>query len=229
MAHSDFTLGVELHQELNPKLWRKDQLDSRVKDALLRIARDFYQYLDVDIAVRDITVTGSQASYLYTDHSDLDLHIIVDYEHVDCEEPVEQLFDARRKLWKQEHDIKIHGIPVEVYAEDSARPVRGSVYSLLKDRWIVEPERPDQDLPENVERLAQAWTIMILAAVRSRDPRRLKKIKGLLMTYRQQSLAQSGELSRGNLVFKTLRNSGVIGTLMKSLHRLEDLELSLPD
>jgi hypothetical protein len=219
--------GVEIHQDLNPLIWNDYTLRSEVRNGLLEIAREFFKFLTVPVEVKDIIITGSQCSYTYTEHSDLDLHIIVPYENVACDQPVEELFDTKRKLWKLRHTITIHGIPVECYAEDHARPVKGSTYSLLKDTWVSKPTHPQGDIDQDIDRVCLAWITLISHAIQERDLDGLKQIKDLLSKYRKQGLSRSGELGRANVVFKTLRNSGVIAQLMQALLELEDRKLSV--
>ena len=222
------TLGaIQVHQELNPKIWASaDQIDPVVREKLLVIAGRFYQFLKVPTQVKDIIVTGSQAGYTYTDLSDLDLHIIVSYAHVECDQPVDELFDTKRKLWKENHTITIRGIPVECYAEDLDRPVKGSSYSLVSDQWIREPRAlsgSDQDVSPQVA----AWITVITAAIRTRDIEQLDRVKSLLKHYRQAGLASQGEMGSANMTFKTLRNLGAISMLMSAHRALEDRNLSL--
>ena len=197
--------------------------------SLLRIAHKFEQYLDIRVQVQDIIVTGSQASYNYTRHSDLDLHLIIDYKTIECDQPVDILLDTKRKLWKFSHNITIHGVPVELYAEDTAKPVNGSSYSVLNDQWKVKPHKADTPEPEGIERVALAWITVIREAIAAGTPEALQSAKDMLMHYRQQSLQKEGEMSRGNLVFKMLRNTGVIAMLMQALNQALDQELSLPE
>jgi hypothetical protein len=87
---SKFVPPIDLHQELNPKLWNGERLHPDVQLALLRIAREFYGFLEVDAPVLDIVISGSQANYNYTEKSDIDLHLIVDMSSIQCDEPIEQ-------------------------------------------------------------------------------------------------------------------------------------------
>ena len=230
MKIQEFIAGVETHEQLNPRVWaNEDQIQPEVRLALLRIAREFYDFLEVPVPIIDVIVTGSQANYLYTLHSDLDLHVIVPYDQVECPGEVRELFDTKRKLWKQEHTIKIHGIPVEAYAEDAAHPVKGSSYSLVKDSWVNKPQKLMDELPGGIEQGTAAWTTVITQAIRSRDLALLIKAKHLLADYRRLGLAKDGELGLANVVFKTLRNSGVIATLHQAILHLEDQQLSVQD
>jgi hypothetical protein len=222
------TLGaIQVHQELNPNIWvSTDQIDPLVRDKLLTLAGRFYQFLKVPAQVQDVIVTGSQAGYTYTDLSDLDLHLIVDYSDVECDQPVDELFDTKRKLWKENHTITIRGIPVECYVEDLDRPVKGSSYSLVRDQWIRQPPAEsgsDQDVSAQVA----AWVTVITAAIRTRDIAQLDRVKSLLKHYRQAGLEQQGEMGSANMTFKTLRNLGAIAMLMSAYRTLEDRSLSL--
>ena len=69
--------AVTFHDNLNPKLFRGQHLWPEVELQLKNIAQDFLQEMGIhDLDVRDITISGSNAAYSYTDHSDLDLHIL---------------------------------------------------------------------------------------------------------------------------------------------------------
>ena len=71
--------AVTFHDNLNSKLFRGQHLQPAVELQLKTIAQDFLQEMGIhDLDVRDITVSGSNAAYSYTDHSDLDLHILVE-------------------------------------------------------------------------------------------------------------------------------------------------------
>jgi hypothetical protein len=81
----EFNLGFEEHDSINPLLWQGDELRPEVNLALLKIAKDFIEYIDVPFEVSDLVLTGSQLGYYYTEHSDLDLHIVVDFNTVKCD------------------------------------------------------------------------------------------------------------------------------------------------
>lgn len=222
---------VVQNTELNPKLWLPSgQLQPRVKQALMKIADRFIDFLDFDINVKDIQITGSQANYNYSDFSDLDLHIIVDYREISCDQPVEDLFDTKRKLWRKRHDITIRAIPVELYVEDLNRPAVSSAYSLIKDLWVKQPRPVEKtwDLMD-IEKTTLFWLNKIRDAVSSQKITRLDRIADQLRKFRQQSLDQGGEFSDGNLVYKNLRNLGALEILMTAKLKLTDQELSLKE
>lgn len=230
MTSLEIKPGIQAHDQLNPRLWlSKDQLRPEVREKLLQIAGDFFDYVKVPVGIYDIIITGSQCSYGYTDFSDLDLHIIVNYQDVSCDQSVEELFDTKRKLYKRDHQITIRGILVEPYVEDLNSPVKGSTYSIVQDRWLIKPEKIRRAIPDDLERPISAWVRVITAAVRVGEHRGLKDIKSMLMTYRQLGLNRGGELDPANIVFKSLRNMGVVNLLQSAINRSKDRELSLPE
>ena len=218
----------KLHQELNPTLWENGSLKKPVQVALLRIAKAYWKFLNIDTPVIDIIVSGSQANYTYGKHSDIDLHLVVDYSRVQCDLAVDELFKTKRDLWREEHDIDIHDIPVEVYVEDVHKPAVSSTYSLLTNSWIKEPKKTQNEPDsERIERLCKAWMILIATRLATKDLAQIRQVKDMLWQYRKKGLAVKGEMGVPNLVFKTLRNSGVTDMLLAAVSKLSDLDLSL--
>ncbi len=86
-----------IHNELNPVLWENNHLISEVRFALLKIAKEFYNFLDIPISIKDVIISGSQSNYNYNKNSDIDLHLIVDYNEIQWDSDVKVLFDTKRK------------------------------------------------------------------------------------------------------------------------------------
>ena len=224
----ELDLGFEEHNELNPLLWQGEELRPEVKMALLKIARDFVDYVEVPFKVEDLVLTGSQLGYYYTKHSDLDLHIIVDFNSVDCDREAAELFDTKRLLYKKQYDISIHGVPVEVYIEDSNFPAVSATYSLGGDGWRVKPDsQPEEIDREEIIRMSKIWQTVIGKAIESNDLETGRKVLKMLRNYRKLGLKQTGEYGIENLVYKTLRNSKIIEKLMKMIGDLHDQSLSI--
>ena len=224
----EFTPPIEIHDTLNPKLWEGQHLRKDVRVALLRIAKEYYKFLEIDVPVIDLLITGSQANFNYSKFSDLDLHIVVPFSQIECDVAVQELFDTKRRLWKENHNIHIHGVPVELYAEDVAKPAVSSSYSVIKGIWIKRPDRVDVNYEEDeVKRLVAAWERVIELAVKSNNLEVCTNIKDLLKVFRQASLDKDGEFGSGNLTFKSLRNDGMISKLMEKIIELTDKQLSI--
>lgn len=219
---------LKLHNTLNPKLWDNDHLRPQVKLALLKIAKDFKDYVDVPFRVTDIQVAGSNANFNYTDKSDIDLHLIADFSSVSCDRESHELFDTKRLLYREKHDITIYGLPVEVYVEDSLQPAVSSSYSLLKNKWVRYPSNEPVEIDHNeLEKMTDLFTRLIQRATRLADRRVLQKVLKLIRNYRKYGLNHGGEFSIPNLVYKNLRNDSSIEGLTRLLDRLLDQELSI--
>lgn len=228
MSVVEFTDPIELHDELNPKLWEDGHLKTDVRVALLKIAKEYYNFLDVDVTLMDVIVTGSQANFNYSKHSDLDLHLVLPYDKVDCDVEIDELFKTKRDLWRTKHNITIYGIPVELYAEDVEKPVTGSTYSVVKGKWIREPKKISSEYDEKeVRRLVELWERIIDKAIATDSYTICNSIKDLLKIFRQAGLDKSGEMNPANLAFKSLRNDGYVAKLLDAIRKLKDEQLSI--
>lgn len=224
----EFQPPVAIHNRLNPKLWINRRLRKDVYRALMRIAGEFYKSLSIDVKPVDILITGSQVNYNYGPDSDLDLHLVVDFRGVDCEGGARELFDTKRSIWHQDHDITIHGIDVECYVEDINDKTVSATYSLLHNRWLEEPPEPETDFDEDlIKTLSQNWEHKIDQAIETGSLSKCRKTRMELKKFRVRSLARGGEYDEGNLAFKALRNSGYIEKLMSAIRHYDDKRLSI--
>ena len=224
----ELDLGFEKHDSLNPAIWQNEELRPEVNLTLLKIAKDFIEYIGIPFQVTDLILTGSQLGYYYTNHSDLDLHIVVDFNTIDCEQEAAELFDTKRLLSKKQYDISIHGIPVEVYVEDLNFPAVSATYSIGKQRWITKPEQHIDDIDtQEIERMSYIWQTVIDHTIDSNDLETARKVIRMLRNYRKLGLKQTGEYGIPNLVYKTLRNSKIIEKLMNMIGNLHDQGLSI--
>ncbi len=228
MRMIEFIKGFDEHQQLNPKLWDGNSLRPEVKIKLLKIAEQFRQFIDLDVPVIDIHITGGQVTYHYTEMSDLDLHLIIDYREIECDQEVEELLDTKRLLFKQKHQIDIRGIPVEPGTEDVNRPTVSSAFSLKTDSWIREPKNYSGKIDsENIEKQYRYWEKIIDAVLSQNDPEMAQKVLKLLRKYRKIGLKQTGEYGVENLVYKTLRNNKLVDKLAVYLDKELDQSLSI--
>jgi hypothetical protein len=219
----EYNPPIELHDELNPALWDGEEIRREIQVKLLKIGREFYDFLGVSAPIEDVLITGSQANYVYTKWSDIDLHLVIDYNKVDYDGDVKKLFDAKRKEWKRMYPLKLKGIPVELYAENSNEPAVTSTYSLISNEWLKKPAAPLKTYDyDGVKNLAYQWEIVIKKAIDVNELAVLNKIKTMLSLFRRKSLARDGEFGTGNLAFKALRNSGHIADLLTAVETLEN-------
>lgn len=228
MTILDFNLGFEPHTELNPRLWHGEQLDKDIESALIKIAQDFKKFINVPFDVVDVRITGGQVSYFYTDKSDLDLHLVCDFNSVTCDREAAELFDTKRLLYKEKFDVTVKGIPVELYVEDLDHPAVSASYSVMKRQWLKKPSKEVGPFDiDKIEKLSQVWSTIIQHTFDSNDVETAKKTMNLLRKFRHLGLKTTGEYSTANLVYKTLRNSDLIKKLQNFIDQEHDKQLSV--
>ena len=217
---------VTVNRQLNPKIWDGDRLKPEVRAKLVEIARAFEEFVGIELEVTDYTVTGSNANYTWTDYSDLDLHLIIPGKATDEQR---ELFSAKKAMWSEQHDITIKGLPVECYVQGSDEPHHSTgVYSITDDTWIVEPKKVKPKVDDaSIEAKKDALLASIEHAMLSKDLDKLRAVKDKITQMRKAGLERAGEWSVENLVFKILRNLGLIDQITEKIRELEDQELSL--
>jgi len=232
--------SFSIKDTLNPKVWenpedpKKATMISKVRKALMRIAEEFVDDLGDDVFVEDIYLMGSLANFNWSEYSDFDLHVIIDFERYDDQEELyKELFDLKKKLFNDKHDIRIFGYDVEVYAQGVSDEAHSDgVYSVMNNEWIHQPTKLNHKLDMSVLKTKiKCWTDKIDDAIEEAKSEgnsdKLKTLKDKLKDYRQSGLNKEGEFSYENLVFKFLRRSGHIGKLFDEKTKIKDKELSV--
>lgn len=219
--------SFEVKDELNPKFWINNKLNSRVRLKLLDLADEFFDSLSIKwVKPEDIVLTGSIANYNWSKYSDIDVHIMLDYDKVwKNKEFVKDYFDSKKTIWCQEHDtLKIFGFPVELYVEDTKEVNRSSgIYSLNKNEWIKEPKNfQNAELNEDYIKEHSAKIMTTIDNIdekikKEKDDHKIetlsKKIYLLfkkLSKQRKESLSKEGEMGTFNIIWKVLRRSGYL-------------------
>lgn len=221
--------AVIFHDTLNPVLWKNNKLKPQIRLKLLEIARNFIEFINIPtLNLRDITISGSNAAYTYTDHSDLDLHLIVNIPK-DKEMLLKPLFDAKKNQYNFTRNIKIKGIDIEVYVQGSEDAHHSAgIYSVLDDTWISEPKQERVDInDDDVENKVNSYVYKIRKALDSDNKQKIIAVKDEIAKIRKSGLESAGEFSVENLTFKVLRAKGLIDKLRDKIRELEDAELSL--
>lgn len=222
--------AVRFHDQLNPRIWDQDEhLQSPVREALLKIADDFQEFLGVpDLDLEDITISGSNAAYSYTPRSDIDLHLVVRMP----DDPIyQELFAAKKYQYNDQHNIRIGGADVELYVQPVGQAhVSQGIYSIKNNRWIRVPSRRRAAVDDScVQAKTQDLAQRITAAVESQDVKRMDLLWDKIRDMRRAGLELTGEFGCENLAFKLLRNSGDIERLDTARKNMHDQELSLAE
>jgi predicted nucleotidyltransferase len=231
MNLKEFALPIGQHSVLNPKLWEpNNKLKNTVRGALLRIAEDFIEFVDVPVKVVDIIIAGGNANFTYTNKSDIDLHIITDFDSVYCDREVEELFDTKRLLYRYRYDLTIDNIPVELYVEDKDHPAVTASYSLIKNKWIKPPQRIKHKIDQKkLTNMVSIWHTVLKHAIKTGDLQIMRNSVKLLRRYRKLGLyrTKEGEFSMPNLVYKSLRNDDTLKGITHLIDRLHGKKLSI--
>jgi predicted nucleotidyltransferase len=227
--------NIQQHAELNPKFWNGEKLKPEVRLAVLKNALGFLKNLSIpDIKSEDIIITGSLANYNYTDESDLDIHIMIDFSQFEGDENmVKEFFLAKKADWNESKEVSVYGHEVEVVVEDTnENNTWSSAYSVLKDEWIQKPIKNLIELNKNAIQI-KASSIMnaIDKLEKETDPQtgaiNADRIKTKLRKMRTVGLHKEGEYSVENLTYKVLRHTGYLDKLkqLKNKFTIDDLSL----
>lgn len=230
-----FNLGdaVKFNSKLNPQLWdKRENLLPEVRKKLLEIAEDFQQFLALsDLEITDITFTGSNASYTYTDHSDIDLHLVVDLGKQENNPVFKELFNAKKYQYNDQHNIKIHGYDVELYVQPVGQEhYSNGIYSVAEERWVHVPVKTRATIDHISTRSKyEDLVARIDKAVSGGNFETLSNLFAKIKDMRQTGLATHGEFGPENLAFKMLRKQGYIQQLVDAKNRVKDQSLSLAE
>jgi peptidoglycan hydrolase-like protein with peptidoglycan-binding domain/predicted nucleotidyltransferase len=237
--------SFHLKDELNPKIWKSSGNDEKtmnpkVRARLLDIAYEFIEFLKVDVVVSDIIMTGSLANYNWSTFSDIDLHILVDFNQFpESQLPLyTELFTLKKTMYNDNHNITIYGYEVELYIQnESEAHFSSGVYSVLHDEWINKSKKENVEIDTNlIKNKASKWMEIIDGALENAqdepldDAKKLiQKYKDKIKKYRTCGLEKDGEYSDENLVFKVLRRNGYMQKLFDFENEYTDKKLSIKE
>jgi len=232
--------SFEVRPDLNREIWENSQMSSEVRERLVEIAEEFIEKLDLpNLQIKDIILTGSLANYNWSEYSDLDVHIVVDFKDVAEDEGlVKKYFDSVRANWNRSHDIKVKGYEVELYVQDDDEAHASTgIYSLIADQWVTKPEKKEGPIDKiNIFKKARHITRDIEKVEKHVDRHDYEPalelgrlIKTKIKKMRSGGLERGGIYSIENLAFKVLRRSGFIGRLFNALGIAYDKQKSLAE
>lgn len=223
----------EIHDTLNPLLWgtTTKKLLPDVREKIVEIVDAFENTLKVPVEICDVQIVGSNASYNYTEHSDLDVHIIANFDIIDIpREVLEDIYNIKKSEFNKNYDITIHGVEVEMYIQDiNSITASNGIYSLCDDEWIKEPKPLNSAKKHNTEKEVSKWREKIGLILQNPTYENVSEAINLLYLIRHNSIAVDGEHSKGNQIFKDLRNLGLIDRLKEELKNQLSKRLSLED
>lgn len=221
--------------ELVPNIWKPNgKLDSRIRFKLLDIADDFWKYVNLTwVKPSGIILTGSICNFNWSQYSDIDLHLIVDFDEIDEKtEFVKDYLDSKKNEWNNEHSgLQIMGYQVELYVQNLGEmPESNGIYDLEENDWVREPNPDDiKSIGLNKfsikEKAAKIMTIiddMYDALASTSDSHKIEQIGDdanylwrKVKEMRKSSLEKNGESGSGNIVYKILRREFYLDKLWR--------------
>lgn len=205
-----------------------------IRKRLLEISDNFIESLGIQFFIHDIVLTGSLANFNWSQYSDVDLHILVDFEDSKFNSDLlKEFFDAKKNVWNENHNIKIKGFDVELYVQDVNEPhISSGVYSVLNNKWVIEPKKDDPKIDdrkilEKGEDFAKKIENLISLGNKDEVLSKVDMLRKKIKEFRQSGLESGGEYSYENLTFKLLRRNGYIEKLLKLKSNIIDKKLSI--
>jgi len=218
---------------LNPNIWNSDNtIKPDIRDALLKVAQDFYEESELPSPIQDIYMIGSAANYNWGPGSDVDVHVLVDFNKLSMErELVKKMVDNIKANWNKNHNIQVKNHRVELYIQDISETNRAmGVYSLLNNRWIKFPQKVNLNLDKNlIQKKYSDMVVQIKNAIKSNNLEDLKRVLKSIYDMRETGLSKDGEFSTENIVFKLLRTRNHLDNLKTAVNRVYDTKLSLTE
>lgn len=227
------SLSLTIHDDLNPLIWQNFKLKNEVRLQLLKITKAWIEYANIPWeSVIDVSLVGGNANYNYTEHSDIDVHILMDKSKLSNDfKLIADYLNNKKQLWSIIHDIKIFGHEVELYAQDISDGFQKDqgVYSILHDKWILRPNKKEANIDTvHVEKKAEELKHRIDSLISmNANYEDFNILKNKIKNMRLSGLKRSGEFSYENLAFKELRNTQYLNKMNKYMNTTFDKELSM--
>jgi len=177
----------EPRETLDPSIWDigKEDLPFLKPDIKVKIVKNFINYISrfggykyPEKWIKNMFYTGSTATYTYTDKSDIDIHIIVDWKEMLRNNP-EKEKDSLEQVWRALHDVfwwtlnkeKLPGTkhPLTFYVvkpgeESEILEAKEEIYDIGHDVWLI-PPGDTIALPEEAMTLAVSEASEIISKI----------------------------------------------------------------
>lgn len=223
--------SFEIHDTLNPKLWDMEtgKLLPEVREKIVEIVAAFERNINVPIDIVDIHLVGSNASFNWTENSDLDVHVIANFDTVsDDRDLITSLYNAKKAAFNKELNISIHDVPIELYVEDIRSNVASNgIYSVCDNEWVKEPKPLTSAKKHNVEKELEKWKVKVAEVLDRGKYEEINNTINSIYLMRKNSIAIDGEGGKGNQLFKEIRSAGLLGELKDALSASLSRKLSL--
>jgi predicted nucleotidyltransferase len=132
-------------KDLDLTIWDKTEdglykLKASIKEQILDVI-NIYPLYDLRPIIEEVRIIGSICTNLYTNESDIDVHLIL---KPDVKLDLEDL-QVEVKRWSRNNPIYIEEHPIELYIQLNPAQdlLSGGVYNIMKDEWLKGPTLED--------------------------------------------------------------------------------------
>jgi len=241
--------SLKLRDDLSPEIFDKNnnyRMFNDIREKLLSTAKYFVEFTDVKdfklpkLPVLDIIMTGSLANYNWSKYSDIDLHLVMDMSALDdlTKTILQAYFKQKKEEFAENHNVTIFEYEAELYIQDAADEsmVAAGIYSVLRDSWNKFPDKTEVDWElvkrksaDYMDRIDDVEGSLDFGSIKDHDSliNKVNLIWKKIKNNRKVGLAEDGEFSVENLVFKVLRRNGYIGKILEIRSKIIDDKLSL--
>ena len=221
--------------QLNTNIWNNLIMNDQVRNSLLKITKEFIEFAKLgNLKFKDIILTGSLANYNWTDESDLDVHILMDFNQIsDDKELIGDYLKDKKNIWNEKLPIKVKNHDVEMYVQDINEPHTSTgIYSIISNEWKTKPIKEMIQLDIGNIQLKAADLMNFIDELGDNENKitsvnQIQKILDKLKKMRKCGLENEGEFSTENIVFKILRNNGYLTKLHDLKNQILTKELTL--
>jgi hypothetical protein len=235
---ADVLNSFKIKDTLCPKIWDKMKLKPEIAKTIKKIAEDFFKLLEIPNGkLIDILIVGSIANYNWSEFSDVDIHIVVDFSKLkDNQDFIKKHFDAEKNLWNKKHNITIANHDTEIYVQDLNEKLSSAgVYSVKTNSWIKKPNPKTFNIDKPlIKRKVKKFFDKLKSIKKDYDNKKfnnvIKKIdlvKTQIKKMRQAGLESGGEYSTENIIFKILRRTDFLDIIDNIKNKAYDQETSL--
>lgn len=222
-----------MNAQLNQKIFDGMSMKFDVRETILSIVGVFIDTVcknsEICLTPLDVVLVGSNAAYNYSETSDLDVHIILNYDMIDGDpnELIQSYFNAEKTNFNDKYNFTVKGIDVELYVEDvNTSSVTSGIYSVLNDEWVKKPT------PTSINFFVDQFKLddlifEINEVFSGESAGAIEDMINKLYLMRKYSLSIDGESGQGNLLFKEIRGLGLLDQLKDRLYELKSKYLSL--
>jgi predicted nucleotidyltransferase len=227
--------SFEPKDDLCPSIFDQDlKMHKNIRKKLIEVSNNFLEYLGVEFFVHDIRLTGSMANYNWSKYSDVDVHIIIDFEDQEYSSKfITEFFNSKKENWNNLRNVKIKNFDVELYVQDvNEKHSSSGVYSILNNKWVIEPSKQENKIDKNkILNKADYYANIIDKTISNSNSKNVEKtiynLFGKIKKFRKSGLETKGEYSYENLTFKLLRRNGYIKKLLDLKNKVIDKNLSI--